>query len=98
MPYRYIKTHSVQAGYLGRASENIYIMNNKYMTKKQIAAYLAVHPRTIDNMMVRKTIPYTRLSNGIIRFPVELVDKTLEQLTVKQSTMGDITGSMDEPC
>lgn len=64
-------------------------MKNKYMTKKQLASYLAVHPRTIDNLMARNIIPFIKLSKGIIRFPVELVDKTLDHATVKQSTMED---------
>jgi len=53
--------------------------------KKTIAQALSVSPRTIDNWMREKRIPYLRLSPRCIRFDRRAVLRALGTYTVKEA-------------
>lgn len=55
-----------------------------YLTKQQLARRLNVSPRTVDNLMARRALPFVRLSAKLIRFPVAAVEAYLrDHLTVR---------------
>jgi len=48
-----------------------------YLTKRQLAQRLNVSPRTVDNLIARRALPFVRLSGKLIRFPRAAVDEHL---------------------
>jgi excisionase family DNA binding protein len=54
-----------------------------YLTKQQLARRLSVSPRTVDNLIARRALPFVRLSARLIRFPVAAVEAYLrDHLTI----------------
>jgi excisionase family DNA binding protein len=49
------------------------------MTKKELAAYLNVSVRTIDNLVARRRLPYIRISSRCLRFPLPGVEEELKR-------------------
>ena len=62
------------------------INSQTYMTKSQVADYLGVSPRTVDNLMARRTIPFFRLSGRTVRFPKAVLDAHIERSLMVEST------------
>jgi excisionase family DNA binding protein len=54
------------------------------LTKMELAAILAVSPRTTDNWIAQKRIPYFRLSPRLMRFDLRKVQIALERYEVKE--------------
>lgn len=50
---------------------------NRLLKKKEIAALLGVSPRTIDNWVMRRTIPYIAASPRLHLFDAEAVMKAV---------------------
>ncbi len=46
----------------------------EYLNKRQMAAWLGVSVRTIDNLLRARKIPFVRLSARLVRFPRSEVD------------------------
>jgi len=53
-------------------------------SKQDVALAVGVSPRTVDNLMARKAIPYIRLSPRLIRFDLERVKTALARYEVKE--------------
>jgi len=54
------------------------------LSKKEVAAVLNVSPRTVDNWMVQRLIPFIRLSARLIRFDLERVKAALARYEIKE--------------
>lgn len=50
-----------------------------YLTKQQLARRLNVSPRTVDNLIARRALPFVRLSGKLIRFPRAAVDEHIQR-------------------
>jgi excisionase family DNA binding protein len=53
-------------------------------SKQEVARAVSVSPRTLDNWMAEKRIPFIRLSPRLIRFDLERVKTALERYEVKE--------------
>ena len=54
-------------------------------SKQEVALAVGVSPRTIDNWMAQKRIPFLRLSARLIKFNLERVKATLARYEVKEA-------------
>lgn len=54
------------------------------LSKQELALALGVCPRTIDNWMAQKRIPFLRLSARLIKFDLERVKAALARYEVKE--------------
>jgi excisionase family DNA binding protein len=54
------------------------------LSKGELAAVLGVSPRTIDNWVAQKRIPYLRLSARLIKFDLARVKSALARYEVKE--------------
>jgi hypothetical protein len=57
--------------------------NRAFLTKAQLAEELQVCPRTLDNLMARRAIPYIK-TGKIVRFSLPRVLQALARLEVKE--------------
>lgn len=55
------------------------LASDAYLTKQQLARRLNVSPRTVDNLIARRAIPFVRLSGKIVRFPRVAVDEHIQR-------------------
>jgi excisionase family DNA binding protein len=55
-----------------------------FLSKKELALALGVSPRTIDNWMAQRRIPFVRLSPRLIKFIFERVKAALACYEVKE--------------
>jgi excisionase family DNA binding protein len=53
-------------------------------SKEEVARAVSVSPRTVDNWMAQKRIPFIRLSARLIRFDLERVKAALDRYEVKE--------------
>lgn len=53
--------------------------SDAYLTKQQLARLLNVSPRTVDNLIARRALPFVRLSGKLIRFPRAAVDEHIRR-------------------
>jgi excisionase family DNA binding protein len=51
---------------------------DNWMTKKQLAAYMNVSVRTVDNLLQQRRLPHVRLSRRCIRFLPSMVEEELK--------------------
>ena len=54
------------------------------LSKREVAAILGVSPRTIDNWISQKRIPYLRLSARLARFSLPKVEAALNRYEIKE--------------
>jgi len=54
-------------------------------SKQEVALAVGVSPRTIDNWMAQKRIPFLRLSARLIKFNLERVKAALARYEVKEA-------------
>jgi excisionase family DNA binding protein len=54
------------------------------LSKQELALALGVSPRTIDNWMAQRRIPFIRLSARLIRFDLERVKAALARYEIKE--------------
>ena len=55
-----------------------------FLSKRELAHAVGVSPRTIDNWMVQKRIPFIRLSARLIKFNLDRVKAALTRYEVKE--------------
>jgi excisionase family DNA binding protein len=54
------------------------------LTKQELALAVGVSPRTIDNWMAQRRIPFIRISARLIRFDLERVKAALARYEIKE--------------
>ena len=54
------------------------------LTKQELAIALGVSPRTIDNWMAQRRIPFIRISARLIRFDLNRVKEALARYEIKE--------------
>jgi len=64
----------------------------KLLSKDELAAWLGVKPRVIDNYIEDRVFPFIKLRNTV-RFRREDVEKVLDQLTVREPREVEKCGS-----
>jgi excisionase family DNA binding protein len=57
------------------------------MTKAELAEYLGVSPRTVDNYVSGRKIPFIKLGSRLIRFRLADVDRALKRYTVEEVSL-----------
>jgi excisionase family DNA binding protein len=60
------------------------LLVRQYENKHQLAARIGVSVRTIDNLL-KRGLPYIRLTRKLIRFPRVAVDQWLTERQVRRS-------------
>jgi excisionase family DNA binding protein len=59
-------------------------LGRHFLSKQELALAVGVSPRTIDNWMAQKRIPFLRLSARLIKFNLERVKAALARYEVKE--------------
>ena len=59
------------------SEQTSFLESPDYETKSQVARRLNVSPRTIDNLMRQRRLPFIKLTSRIVRFPKAAVDDYL---------------------
>jgi excisionase family DNA binding protein len=67
--------------------EGIDIPYPRPMTKAELAEYLGVSPRTVDNYVSGRKIPFIKLGSRLIRFRLADVDRALKRYTVEEVSL-----------
>jgi excisionase family DNA binding protein len=60
------------------------LLGRHFLSKQELALSIGVSPRTIDNWMAQKRIPFIRLSARLIKFNLERVKAALARYEVKE--------------
>jgi excisionase family DNA binding protein len=60
-------------------------LGRHFLSKQELAIAVGVSPRTIDNWMAQKRIPFLRLSARLIKFNLERVKAALARYEVKEA-------------
>ncbi len=55
-----------------------------FLSKQELALAIGVSPRTIDNWISQKRIPFLRLSTRLIKFDLERVKTALARYEIKE--------------
>jgi DNA-binding XRE family transcriptional regulator len=55
-----------------------------FLSKRELALAIGVSPRTVDNWMAQKRIPFLRLSARLIKFNLERVKTALGRYEIKE--------------
>lgn len=69
----------------GRSEERVHDDQRRQealFNKKRAAFYLAVSPRTIDNLMAAGKPPFVRFSRRLVRFPKSALDELIRERLV----------------
>jgi excisionase family DNA binding protein len=56
------------------------------ITKDELAAFLRVSDRTVDNYVIRRVIPYLKIGRAV-RFRLADVEKALSRYTIKEVSL-----------
>jgi hypothetical protein len=59
-------------------------LGRHFLSKQELALVIGVCPRTIDNWMAQKRIPFLRLSARLIKFNLERVKAALARYEIKE--------------
>jgi excisionase family DNA binding protein len=59
-------------------------LGRHFLSKQQLALVVGVSPRTIDNWMAQKRIPFIRLSARLIKFNLERVKAALARYEIRE--------------
>jgi hypothetical protein len=59
-------------------------LGRHFLSKRELAQAVGVSPRTIDNWMARKQIPFIRISARLIKFNLGRVKAALARYEVKE--------------
>ena len=59
-------------------------LGRHFLSKQELARVVGVSPRTIDNWMAQKRIPFIRLSARLIKFNLERVKAALARYEIKE--------------
>jgi excisionase family DNA binding protein len=60
------------------------LVGRLFLSKQELALLVGVSPRTIDNWMAQKRIPFIRLSARLIKFNLERVKAALARYEIKE--------------
>jgi hypothetical protein len=60
------------------------LVGRHFLSKQELALIIGVCPRTIDNWMAQKRIPFLRLSARLIKFNLERVKAALARYEIKE--------------
>jgi excisionase family DNA binding protein len=66
------------------ATGNSVSLGRHFLSKQQLALVVGVSPRTIDNWIAQKRIPFIKLSARLIRFNLERVKAALARYEIKE--------------
>jgi hypothetical protein len=66
------------------APGNVTSLGRHFLSKQELALVIGVCPRTIDNWMAQKRIPFIRLSARLIKFNLERVKAALARYEIKE--------------
>lgn len=55
------------------------VATNSLLNKRELAARLGVHPRTVDNLLAKGAIPVIRLTPKLVRFNLAAVMARLQE-------------------
>ena len=59
-------------------------LGRHFLSKQELALVIGVSPRTIDNWIAQKRIPFIRLSARLIKFNLERVKAALARYEIKE--------------
>jgi excisionase family DNA binding protein len=59
-------------------------LGRQFLSKQELALVIGVSPRTIDNWIAQKRIPFIRLSARLIKFNLERVKAALARYEIKE--------------
>jgi excisionase family DNA binding protein len=59
-------------------------LGRHFLSKQELALVIGVSPRTIENWMAQKRIPFIRLSARLIKFNPERVKAALARYEIKE--------------
>jgi excisionase family DNA binding protein len=62
-----------------KAEPRAAMAREQMMTKKDVADYLKVSRRTVDNLMAKGYLPYIRLGSRAVRFNLATVEEALKR-------------------
>jgi hypothetical protein len=60
------------------------LVGRHFLSKQELALTVGVCPRTIDNLMAQRKIPFIRLSARLIKFNLERVKDALARYEIKE--------------
>jgi excisionase family DNA binding protein len=60
-------------------------LGRHFLSKQELALAVGVSPRTIDNWMAQKRIPFLRLSARLIKFNLDRVKAALARYEIKEA-------------
>ena len=66
------------------AAGNIESISKRLLSKKELALALGVSPRSIDNWIAQRRIPFLRLSARLIKFNLARVELSLARYEVRE--------------
>jgi excisionase family DNA binding protein len=66
------------------ANGSVLSVSRHLHSKQEVALAVGVSPRTVDNWMAQKRIPFIRLSARLIRFDLERVKTALARYEIKE--------------
>jgi excisionase family DNA binding protein len=68
----------------GNTNGNAPVLGRCFLSKQELALALGVSPRTIDNWMKQRRIPFIRISARLIRFDLNRVKEALQRYEIKE--------------
>jgi excisionase family DNA binding protein len=75
---------SFAPGNLENSNGSGHSLGRHFLSKQELALVIGVSPRTIDNWMAQKRIPFIRLSARLIKFNLERVKAALARYEIKE--------------
>jgi hypothetical protein len=79
-----IHEHEVRETSKSFAAESSASLGRHFLSKQELALVIGVCPRTIDNWMAQKRIPFIRLSARLIKFNLERVKAALARYEINE--------------
>jgi excisionase family DNA binding protein len=58
-------------------------LHDKLLTTKEVCDYLRISNRTLRRYTRQRTLPYIRLSNGLIRFSLSAINESLREKEIR---------------
>jgi excisionase family DNA binding protein len=67
--------------------EGINLPYPRPMTKAELAEFLGVSPRTVDNYVSARRIPFIKLGPRLVRFRLADVERALKRYTISEVSL-----------
>lgn len=58
-------------------------LDDKLLTTKEVCDYLRITTRTLRRYTRQRTLPYIKLSNGLVRFSLTSINESLRSMEVR---------------